>query len=131
MLMQVSRDPNGSTQVPLQVMRTAPGGPDQGQTDRSATGTVNLNNVQTIPLWTVGAGKTGHIVDLELYLSASSGTVQLQVGGQTIWQAPVSNTLPAVMRRSWAIPAGAGQLVQLVGPAINATLTFNLGAWEQ
>lgn len=135
MLLQVARDPNGQTQVPLQVMRTAPGGPDQGQTDRSATGAVatSATVTTTVPLFTVDGGKTAFISDLELYLASGSGTVQLQVGGITVWQAPLSSSTPAIMRRAWPVAAGSGQAVTLLVSTIagGPNLTFNLGTWEQ
>jgi hypothetical protein len=131
---------SGQSWNPVHNLRTVPGGPDTGQSDRSASGNVACNTAGgalTIPLWTTAAGKTGCITDLELYLTAAATgvTVLLQVGGVTVWQCPalVNTNPPTVMRRRWPILVPPGQAVTLVvGQAsVAANLIFNLGAWEE
>lgn len=131
---EVSRD-NGATWQPLVVMRTAPGGPDQGQSDKSAAAKQAVPAAGlSVNLWTVTGGKTGYVGDLFVQLGAAATCdVSVTVGGVTVWTGQASQT-PLQAGFRWPLVAPAGSQVQLVfgAPSTGTPAAYyRVGAWEQ
>lgn len=135
--MQVARDPNGKLQVPLQVMRCTPGGPDAGQSDRSQSGKVALSNAGATTVWTytVTVGKTLFFGDVSFDVASSTCDVSIQVGGIPIWQRFLQTALGITeVGRTWPLSAPAGSTITVVFGATAAGTPngyFNFSAWEQ
>lgn len=132
---EVSRD-GGQTWGPLGVMRTAPGGVDRGQADRTANGTGALaSGGLTVVLGTVPDGRDWLVTDISVYIATSSAAVSLTVDGVAVWNAVVVNTNPVVeLGRALPILLPAGTVVALVFGAPGAgtpACYYNIGIIEQ